>query len=487
MQRDFNNRDFEQFVKQNADQYRMFPSEKVWQGINNALHTRRRWYGFGLAFLLLLTGTAVTLVMVSTPENKQPDNTAVTVPASTLDQGNESTSANTIQRKRPAPANPALTPIDVPLTPQTEGVFSSEPVTLASTIDLVAAKTEEQPMEKAATASLPVSVYPTVTAPAAMNAPVTQLNDMAIAVTRGSVNGISSDVPVAVNTNTQETPKQTQPETINSEPRKESDIYPMTIESVVNSYRPVVRRQTFSLQFYIAPTISYRKLSENKKFLQSAADNGMVPVYAAYSDVNNYVSHKPDMGLELGFAGKYALTERFSIKGGLQFNVSRYDIKAAYDQRRESATIALDGGNFGTNQTITRQTNYRNFNGNDPSNWLKNLYYSVSLPLGAELTFNSRTNSHFGIAATFQPTYVIKDRAYLISTDYKNYLEVPSLVRKINMNTSFETFIAYSTRNIKWQVGPQVRYQIQSSFSKKYPFKENLFDFGLKVGIQLNR
>ena len=43
-----NNRDFEQFVKQNADQYRMFPSEKVWNGIHNSLHTRRRWYGFGL-------------------------------------------------------------------------------------------------------------------------------------------------------------------------------------------------------------------------------------------------------------------------------------------------------------------------------------------------------------------------------------------------------------------------------------------------------
>ena len=71
MQRDYNNRDFEQFVKQNADQYRMFPSENVWQGINNALHTRRRWYGLGLALLLLMTGTAVTVVMVSTPANKQ--------------------------------------------------------------------------------------------------------------------------------------------------------------------------------------------------------------------------------------------------------------------------------------------------------------------------------------------------------------------------------------------------------------------------------
>ena len=36
MENKFNNRDFEQFVKQNADEYRMFPSEKVWSGVNNA-------------------------------------------------------------------------------------------------------------------------------------------------------------------------------------------------------------------------------------------------------------------------------------------------------------------------------------------------------------------------------------------------------------------------------------------------------------------
>ena len=66
----FENRDFEDFVKQNADQYRMFPSEKVWKGIHNTIHTRRRWYGAGLALLLLTTAT-VTGIMLS-PNNKKP-------------------------------------------------------------------------------------------------------------------------------------------------------------------------------------------------------------------------------------------------------------------------------------------------------------------------------------------------------------------------------------------------------------------------------
>src|SRR5688500_6354014 len=61
------NKDFEQYVKQNADQYRMFPSDKVWRGVNSALHTRRKWYGFWLGFILLMTGGAVTWVMTTQP------------------------------------------------------------------------------------------------------------------------------------------------------------------------------------------------------------------------------------------------------------------------------------------------------------------------------------------------------------------------------------------------------------------------------------
>src|SRR5688572_22232813 len=70
MENRFINKDFEQFVKQNADQYRMYPSEKVWKNINYSLHTRRKWYGFGLALLLLTTGT-VTWLMLDSGKKQQ--------------------------------------------------------------------------------------------------------------------------------------------------------------------------------------------------------------------------------------------------------------------------------------------------------------------------------------------------------------------------------------------------------------------------------
>src|ERR1043165_335098 len=67
MENNLNNKEFEQFVRQNADQYRMYPSEKVWEGTYSSLRNRkRRFVLFGL-ILLALSVTTVTWIMVSTP------------------------------------------------------------------------------------------------------------------------------------------------------------------------------------------------------------------------------------------------------------------------------------------------------------------------------------------------------------------------------------------------------------------------------------
>jgi hypothetical protein len=62
---------------------------------------------------------------------------------------------------------------------------------------------------------------------------------------------------------------------------------------------------------------------------------------------------------------------------------------------------------------------------------------------------------------------------------------VPSLTRKWNINTGFEIFAGYKTGKTDWRIGPQVRYQVFSSFDNKYPIKEHLFDFGVKLGLTL--
>src|SRR4030095_174495 len=63
MERQFNNGDFEKMLRENANQYRMYPSEKVWKGIHSALHTRRKWYGITAAIMFLITGSIVALII----------------------------------------------------------------------------------------------------------------------------------------------------------------------------------------------------------------------------------------------------------------------------------------------------------------------------------------------------------------------------------------------------------------------------------------
>lgn len=258
--------------------------------------------------------------------------------------------------------------------------------------------------------------------------------------------------------------------------------YPLTIESVTNSYRRKGLKKRSSWQFYVAPTISYRKLGENKAFLRSGSDISQSARATAYYNVNSVVTHKPNMGLEMGMTGRFPVSRKLRITGGLQVNITRYGIKA-YNSPSELATIMLNLSNNGVD-SLNMVTGYSNTEGYG-SDWLQNLYFQVSVPVGVEYRISGNDKLNFGVATTIQPTYVLGNRAYLISSDYKNYAEVPDLTRRWNVNTSLHTFVGYNTGKVDWQVGPQVRYQLLSSFISKYPVKENLFDFGLRVGVSI--
>lgn len=459
MESNFDNRDFEQFVKQNADQYRMFPSEKVWKGIYSTIHTRRRWYGIGLIFLLL-TIAAVTWVMLNPSDKNQAVSTKSTIVSQPHDN------IISVQKQEVSLAPIVLPANSLPFVPGVNnwqkidaGIENKEVTT-----NLVLR--DEPAIEKLAvgkeTGSLKV-IMPS-------NKEVAFANTL-YNINAGTITDDNLDFYLDKSKKVIE---------IENTITERNDIYPLSIESVINSF--TANRKKWLWQIYFAPTISYRKLIENKSSInlsQSSPFN-----YAAVYDINSVVTHKPDIGFELGFSTSYPLSKNLRITSGLQFNVSKYDIRA-YNYPAEFVTLALNNGS-GSTSSVSTVTNYRNFDGYK-TNWLHNLYLSTSLPVGLELKLSGDTKNYIGIGGTIQPTYILGDRAYLISTDYKNYVEIPQLIRRWNVSTSFEAFAGYSTGKINWKIGPQVRYQLLSSFQKKYPVKEHLFDFGLKVGIMLNK
>ncbi len=469
MQRNFNNNDFEQFVKQNADQYRMYPSEKVWKGIHSSLHTRRTWYGLGFV-LLILASVAVTWVMVSSPEVKQQANNTNIISPVTTTKENQSTTDNKAQIHQFIGSASSIqdNKFPEPLVAKNSPVDDSNAPVLEETADqTLSPKINSNPVAR---------------------------NDHSITIDSKGVSPVEKQNVISVfrnydlldqATDNEYDPTQVarSPISINLTTAGQRNVYPLTIESVLNSYKSSAKHRKISWQLAITPTISYRRLSENKSFLHNVSFASANYSYAYLYNVNSVVTHKPDMGFEVGLIGGYPLTKNLKIRGGMQFNINRYGIKA-FSYSNEVATIA-----FNSNQgkdSLREVTQYRNFGGYK-SDWLQNFYFSVSAPVGIEFNYAGNNKTQFGIAGTIQPTYIISDKAYLITTDYKNYVEVPWLVRRWNMNTGLEMFVNYSTGKLKWQVGPQVRYQLLSSFQNKYPVKENLFDFGLKVGIMLNK
>jgi hypothetical protein len=465
MQSNFNNNDFEQFVKQNADQYRMFPSEKVWKGIHTTLHTRRRWYSIGFA-LLLLTAGAVTWLMFSPSVNKQ------IVSSSSPEAAKNKPATKIVEQQK----IPGITINNLPVASfETNAFVFSDNRSVA----------DELPVSNAGNdlAVTPNNTATDVIIPDeyASASPVKEAITNSDAITNSSspfnfTARVTDDNPDFIhNSVTSQEPATEKKVT------EKRESYPLSIESVQNSFKNNSRKNRFSFQLYFTPTVSYRKLRENKTYLRSAQFSSGPFAIAAVYDINSVVTHKPDLGLELGLSAAYKVSKTLKVKGGLQFNISRYDIKA-FIYNGEVATIALNSGY----DSVRSWTNYRNFGGYK-ADWLQNFYFSVSAPVGAELRLAGDDKTSLGIGGTIQPTYILGDRAYLISSDYKNYTEVPSLTRRWNVSTSLETFVNYSTGKLRWQVGPQVRYQLLSSFQEKYPVKENLFDFGLKVGIMLNK
>ena len=442
MEKNFTNENFEGFLRQNAEGLRMRPSDTVWKGISRHLNRRRRRIIFGLS-ISLLTLSALGYYWLENSAQQASisevikTNQQISQPVTNTVSKDQKFSNKTFTHSN---STIAFTETSTPTLVKSHDPISTE---FSTSRSLIKSRVDEM-LNNFNPSSKPLF------------APKSEIASVLPATTESVKNENIPETKV-----------------------EEELVDPIVFESSLSSLLPKKKKNRLDWQVYFTPTVSYRQLSENKTYQHSNA----VPGLLSLDNINSAVTHKPNFGFEIGTAAKYPLSENINFRAGFQFNINRYDIKA-FSSPTQTTIIRLNDRN-GVDQVST-ESNYNNFTGYK-SNWLENYYYQVSVPVGIEVKLKGDERMQFGIATTIQPTYVLGERAYLISADYKNYAEVPWLTRRWNVNTNFETFVAYSTGELKWQVGPQVRYQLLSSFVKEYPVKENLFDFGLKVGVSLNK
>lgn len=484
MERGFYNEDIEELLKEKADQYKMYPSDKVWKNIHRSLHPNRKWYWLSLILFLGAVGyyTFIEFITPSSSKSISGNNAA-----STISKQTETAEAANITKAVIVPfGNPKQT---TGTTGNKQRTFVLNPANDESNTAVVIN------LDQPTTTPLAANIGPEENHTLAFNneTPVYDLNDWqakklfqpgqsrteqyegsqeptlppAVAHVQAQASLLPGSTAIdesKLDANTQNAEEDSK--RLNW--LQNSAVYELNV--------PKQRRLSWQLSF--TPTMNYRTFRGSNY----PSDVKTLPL-APYipGDPEKLVNHKPALSFELGSNILYAVNKSVTLKTGLLFNYARYDIQAYSSSTSEPATIALNS-NYGivTGQ-LTSYTRYRNFGGDAVEN-LHNQYFQLSVPLGLEVNLLGNEKLQVGVAGTVQPTYLLNRNTYLLTADYK-YATEPSLVRKWNINTSLEAFISYKTGDLKWQVGPQVRYQLLSSYIKEYPIRENLYQYGIKIGV----
>jgi hypothetical protein len=186
------------------------------------------------------------------------------------------------------------------------------------------------------------------------------------------------------------------------------------------------------------------------------------------------------LGTEVGAMLLYNLTPSFKVRAGLQFNVRQYYIDAY--QSAGLATFALVQNNH--LDSIRFFSSFSNNSGNAQTK-LDNKLYQISIPIGFQWDFVDGEKFGVSVGATLQPTFTLNKNVYMISTDYKYYANGAPFFRKWNINTGIDLMFTYKTGNLKWYLGPQIRYQHLPTYNDIYPIKEYRLDYGFKMGVAL--
>lgn len=444
MERNYFNEGFESFLREKTDEYKLYPSDKVWAQINRKLHPRSRWPFLAAALLLLGIGVGTRYMT---------DDQAGTTPQ--VEQALPAAGHTEAQESRAS--EPAAT-------------TTIEPDRSRTTLRVVSRNPQASP-----DASKP-----------ALKALVRRLNGLSESPFTESL-----AVHYAEEEKRQDhlqhqdaSPIDLRLAEISASPNSISLLTPeINTPSRLGAFLAQVGKagKKMSWQMYFAPSFSYRRL-EGKASKYSYPYSAF-PYSASYGfarDVKDAVRHRPSLGMELGTALIYPLNRRLRLKAGLQLNYNAYQVEA-FSYVPELAPFGSAGPGSLSN-SVSTTAYYRNFNGFDKT-LLKNSHFMVAMPVGVELSVLGNRRVKFNIATTIQPTYIINNQAYLVSTNLKNYAQEPSLYRKWNVNAGAEAFLSVNTGSFNWNIGPQFRYQLMSSYKENYPIREHLMDLGFKIGV----
>ncbi|MEO6639478.1 MAG: hypothetical protein ABIN25_14455 [Ginsengibacter sp.] len=514
--------DFELSLKEQANQFKMAPSKKVWHGIYNDMHPGRRWPSITISLLLVLSIVFVGYI------NSHSDKVLVAANQQNL------TKDNIINKEQSGLMNENLSATEVADQFKNNGPASSgkqiSDQTLVS-VDKVAkrgnnAETANSRDQIKSSGTLGNEASSTLVLDNMEYRPsLRELKNInsssAEAVSSNSSTGEAESIesnaelsnPLGININADESSTIKGPEKgiFANENLFVNEIKIIPVRIISDSYagisiladkietdnnimlpaqilatndeelsKKIIKKRNTKTTwlFYAGPSISTVSFS-GKQLTQRTGQNSLSLPQVTQKDYQ--VMRNPMIGFEVGAQMNYSFAKKLQLTAGVHFNRSGYQIISS-EVHPILTTLLLKDNASGDQYSRNFVTHFGDGHGQSTIN-LKNYSYQASLPVGIQYELLGNSKIQFNLALNVEPSLVLKSDAYLMSSDGRNYVNVPDLSRKWNLNSNFTPFISFRSDKFKWNLGPVVRYQWLSSYMDDYTIKEHLINYGIRVGI----
>ena len=459
--------DFENFLKENANDFLMVPSRKVWYSIYNDMHPDRKWPSMAVCLLIL---SAVLYIGVS-------NNNSLSIAARKANAGNLSGIDSNVLNNNTSPLTamqqPGLQNISINNAANENNILPSQQEddingafpgdagdNAGNNIQSVNDKVVLVPstgISLSAGARSSMNILPA-------GASAEELAATALRNTVKENNPSSgTDAPnIDLADSKKVAPKKNTAEIANTI-TTDNDL--AWKEDYAFRNKPLEKkfRKHASIEYYITPSFGYRGFFNSNK-QRIAALNG-----------ETRLNDGGALNLELGAALRYKVSRNVRLTSGLQLNYTNYISKVTALQHPTQTALAV------SDENVFRSSDYAVKSG---SGRLNKTTFQIAMPLGADVRIAGHKKLQWHAGATIQPTYVASGSAYVLSADGKNYISETPLLRKWNMNAGFETFVSFKpATGVTLNVGPQFRYQLLSTYKKEYNYTEKLYNVGVKIGI----
>jgi hypothetical protein len=503
--------DFERYLKEKADEFKMYPSKRVWNSIYNDMHPGSRWPSISMCIVLIGTLFLVGFLNTNTTISKSAtvslanQTNIPSIPASynaaadlgntvVIDISSKQDAINTTAAKNILPAvnaqhrqyNKNATPLAIAssINKNTADQKLLADIKKINTVDaeftvstdhnnkIIAGETESRLSGDDAN-SLAISNNSTMSN---YQNSIIEKNNHYEDITKNA----DADLQITIVAPENVIPavnESAKPAFVKTTQLSEADKFWIENYVMYNRPEPKKWKGKLSWQTYITPSVVYRSL-ENTAVNKNVGLAGLTN----NSDINNSITQTPSFGLEFGTGLQYGLSKRIKIKGGFQLNFARYNAHAFDNGHPIATSITMLNNNADAAYQEYRISPYNSNYGITPVK-LHNQTYQISLPIGADYKIAAIDNLEWYAGASIQPTFVLGGSSYLISTDRRNYVKESAMMNRFNLNAGFETYIAIKTKGLTWQIGPQFRKQIFSTNSKTYSIEERFMNYGLKIGV----